>query len=500
MATEQEKQHEIEGKILTILVQNPDMLHPARRVLHKDYFTNESYRTIYEQMVEHLQENSGALISSEVLTLRLKKIKLDRPDFFDGPLNIILREDLPEGEKNNLPFYTGEIKKSWVDRGLRRVIESSANLIKIGDTYGAEKVLYTDRPVPLDQMFEGDVNKDLSPHLDELEFDRRNAHIYGGIPLGLKPLDDATGGHARKVLIVVVGGTGVGKSLILGQVAINVARQGRKVLLVTVENNKKSYMNRLYSNISGVSFSAFKRGMFSEYERNKIYGNMSSMPEDFFLQVVEFPDGCSTQDIRFYLSKMRDELDYLVVDQISNMNPNDSEKFKPGSWQGYDRIGLELKRFADSAYNGKGLRILTAMQASGGVSEKKDLNSDDIAGAKRILHHAHAGLYITRDGDAYTMGASKYRDAKVDPFPIFPNFNCWQISTTPAGEGGTAVAGNYSVPTPQVLPPREARQSVQPVVVVESLAPSIPTPIPPKTETKKDDQKGIRQVSEDEAF
>jgi reverse gyrase len=51
--------------------------------------------------------------------------------------------------------------------------------------------------------------------------------------MGFPTLDESTHGHGKKELVVIVGGTGVGKSLILGQIGINVAKSRKKVLLAS---------------------------------------------------------------------------------------------------------------------------------------------------------------------------------------------------------------------------------------------------------------------------
>jgi hypothetical protein len=281
----------------------------------------------------------------------------------------------------------------------------------------------------------------------------------------------------------MVGGTGVGKSAFLGQVAINVAKQGKRVLLITIENDQTAYMNRLYSNISGVPYRAFKEALSSPEDRGRWLESMADLPEKFHLKLAWFPEGCNASEILFLLQMMPEEIEYLVIDQITNMNPVNPDQYKPDSWQAMGRIALELKRLGDIAY-GKGLPILTASQASGGVTEKKELSTDDVAMSKQILRHAHIGFYITRVEDVYQAGASKYRDTRIEPFPVFPDFKCWRIADRPA-DGGRSVpqpapmaAVPSAIPPPRIDTPREQEAAMEELVEAEKaeLEPD-PTPV-----------------------
>ena len=70
------------------------------------------------------------------------------------------------------------------------------------------------------------------------------------IPSKWKWLDDQLGGGFLKngrALYVFAGQTNVGKSIVLGNVAANMAQQGKTVLLVSLEMSEMMYAKRLSS-------------------------------------------------------------------------------------------------------------------------------------------------------------------------------------------------------------------------------------------------------------
>jgi hypothetical protein len=187
-------------------------------------------------------------------------------------------------------------------------------------------------------------------------------------------------------------------------------------------------MQRLYSNISGVPYYKFKRNQLDAGDRRRWFEAMGNLHPEFTLKVVEFTEGCSARDISFYMKQVPFEFDYVVVDQITNLFPNDIKEYKPMSWQWFGAISQDLKRLSASAYHNKGVPILSAAQAAGGTVGKKEFTTDDVAMGKVILHHSHGGLFITKDEDGnYNCGASKWRDARVETFAVHPNFSVWHV-------------------------------------------------------------------------
>ena len=68
------------------------------------------------------------------------------------------------------------------------------------------------------------------------------------MPTGFATIDGRPTNASSKEAWVFVGGQGIGKSLMLGQLSVNAAAAKKRVMLVTIENTRETYMRRLYSN------------------------------------------------------------------------------------------------------------------------------------------------------------------------------------------------------------------------------------------------------------
>lgn len=465
MASTEEKTKAAEERVMAILLQYPADIPLIRLKLLPEYFKTIPYRNIFETVCDYLEKMGIAPLPSILKELLAKKHP-EQADPYGVLVEKLTHTSLEVGEHQHVGHHIGVLKAYYTERVIKDRIGTILGNLDKENIQAAQEVFSKGLPQTGDDFLVGHIEPDAKQHLIDQEYRHNHPELFAGIRMGFDNIDHFTGGHYRKELGVVVGGTGVGKSLVLGQVALNVARQGKKVVLVTIENDKQSYMNRIYSNIAQVPFYDFKNNLVTTPNLvERFFTGMEKLPKNFFLDVVEFPAGCSPNDIWFYLRHLPHEINYLVVDQISNMMPNDPDKYKPDSWQSYGHIALEMKRMIGNIYNGKGIPCLTAMQASGGTGEKRELSTDDIAMSKQIIRHAHFALYITKVEDTHTMGASKYRDARIEPFTVFPTFKYWQLGERPHEEEHASAPAGAIPPSPIIVVdevPRKDPEESQP--------------------------------------
>jgi len=104
-----------------------------------------------------------------------------------------------------------------------------------------------------------DTGLDLYANIDRVIDDLNSAEKY--IPSSWKWLDDKIGGgflEDGRALYLFAGETNIGKSIFLGNVAINIAKQGKTVLLVSLEMPELIYAKRLCSSVSKIPLSHLK--------------------------------------------------------------------------------------------------------------------------------------------------------------------------------------------------------------------------------------------------
>ena len=114
-----------------------------------------------------------------------------------------------------------------------------------------------------------DVGLDLFGDIDKVIADLNSNEKY--IPSGWKWLDEKIGGgflENGRALYLFAGETNIGKSIFLGNIATNIAKQGKTVLLVSLEMPELVYAKRLASSVSKIPLSQLK--IESETLKNQI--------------------------------------------------------------------------------------------------------------------------------------------------------------------------------------------------------------------------------------
>lgn|SRR5665213_1594852 len=330
-------------------------------------------------------------------------------------------------EEKHISFFCENLERDFKGRIAEKAMYAAAALLGKKDVDGALEALQSGTSTTLTKFSRAELASDFGTFWSEYERRKADPKLRRGVQTGFRVFDEATGGHFRKELGVMVAGQGVGKSLFLGQVAVNAARGGNRVLLITVENNRDTYMRRLYSNIAEVDYHDLKLAQLTPEAESKLFEAVASLPRDFTLEVVHLNPPCSARDIMNIMRANQKAFDYLIVDQITNMFPIHPRDFKTMDWRWYSQIALELRVLGDVVYDSRGIGVLTAVHAAGGTTDKKELSGDDTALSKSIGYHADFMLWFTRPDNEFTIGRSKLRDASFEPFTVYPEWRYWQL-------------------------------------------------------------------------
>jgi len=162
-----------------------------------------------------------------------------------------------------------------------------------------------------------DMGIEIFKNIDTIVDDILNVENY--ISTGWEWLDESLGGgflESGKALYMFAGQANIGKSIFLGNVAANIAKQGKNVLVISLEMSEMVYAKRICSNIAKIPMKDFK------YEtpslRSKIKGEESTSGKIF---IKEFPPSTITpKQLEAFIKKLIDSgerIDAIVIDYLS---------------------------------------------------------------------------------------------------------------------------------------------------------------------------------------
>jgi len=175
-------------------------------------------------------------------------------------------------------------------------------------------------------------------HCDELN---KKVHTLSS---GWGWLDERIGGGYFKEgrqLIVFVGRTNVGKSIFLGNSCLNILKQNKNVLLITLEMPEDLYARRFSSQISRIPFMDLSKDI--ETLKTKVM-NFKSDNADATLYIKEFPPKSITvAHINSYIKKLEQKghkFDAIVVDYLNLIKPS---KATGGSYEDVKGVAEQLR-------------------------------------------------------------------------------------------------------------------------------------------------------------
>lgn len=221
----------------------------------------------------------------------------------------------------------------------------------------------------------------------------------GKLPTNWKGFDDVTYGGLiadGKCLIVPIAQAGLGKSLFISNLAVNMLEQGKTALIISLEMSEDIYAMRIDSHISGENINMLSHNITSVKE--KVYG-FKDDNVDSKLIIKEFPpDSLSSNQLKAYIERL--ELfdmkpDVVFVDYISLMKANVNTKEQ----MMYVRVGNIAKELRALSYHFK-IPFVAPQQINGDGYDATNISMGNMSESKAINHHADfIGALFQAEGD-----------------------------------------------------------------------------------------------------
>lgn len=150
-----------------------------------------------------------------------------------------------------------------------------------------------------------------------------------GIPTGIKTIDKANGGLGKGQMISIGARPSVGKSAFIGGLAVNVARQGHKVGIISLEMNNVEIANRLASIDTDTDFNILFRGLqIDQQQAENLYYKIGQQTAKLPIWVSD-KTKVNILDIKTKALKLKHQhgLDLLIIDYLQLVDSmNDGNK------------------------------------------------------------------------------------------------------------------------------------------------------------------------------
>ena len=221
--------------------------------------------------------------------------------------------------------------------------------------------------------------------------DKRMKGEINPLKTGLRDLDNNITGFSGGDLITIFAFSGVGKTTLATQIALNVTRQKKKVLFFSLEMPKEQIRDRIISNLTNIPFKNIKYGRLQDEELNKVIMANSYLSRDKGLLVSEEDELVDiTSKIQYEV--LKHNIDIVFIDYINLINITGNNK------EEHQKITECTRLFKKLA---KSIKKPIVILAQGKQESASKMQNKNIALWDKVAVNDIAG------------GASVYRDSDI---------------------------------------------------------------------------------------
>lgn len=329
--------------------------------------------------------------------------------------------------------------KAWkLSNAIRNRVMSGMEMIRTMEDINYEKVV--EMSGTLKSLF-GDIltldddDEDLGANFYDPESHKQNV-TQNKIKTGWKSMDVILdGGWDLATLNVIMGETNIGKSMWMHNIAANALKDGKNVVVITLEMAKHKCIKRIGSMLLGIRPDLYEeKSKDTQYIQNKINefkstinnGLFDSKPGELWVKKFNTSD-CTVSDIDNYLTKLEDrkniKIDIILLDYLNIMSVEKGLNLQNNLYQKGKHLAEGLRYIADK----HNTAIVTATQTDRAVWGASDIKLDSIPESKAIAETADTVWAIIRTSEMkkqnlYRLKNLKLRDGECKEAQVKFNF------------------------------------------------------------------------------
>ena len=300
-----------ETLILENLLYNENYSSIVGIFLQPDYFKENAEKQIFIEIQKHISEFNKAP-TKEVLSVKLNN-REDLNEVAFSKCNEVLQT--LNGKTDDEEWLTKETEKWAKDQAVYNGIVKSISILEGKDDKNSKdsipEILTEALAISLDKSVGHDYLEDGD---DRWEFYHKKE---SKIPFKMIMLDKITnGGISPKTLTVLLGGTGVGKTLVKTHLASQYLRQGMNVLYITMEMAAERIAERVDANLMDVELNDLHLMPKDTFEKNLKEMKIGK------LVVKEYPTaGAHTGNFRALIRELKIKKDFtpqvIILDYLN---------------------------------------------------------------------------------------------------------------------------------------------------------------------------------------
>jgi len=337
-------------------------------------------------------------------------------------------------KENFYDFLVEETKTFIKYNKIQFALMESVELVNQGKMDEAVKKINESSNLNFDDNLGLDYFEDLEARIERM---KQGVHI---IPTGLSILDSKIGGGWHNKSLVIFGAaTNVGKTLILGDVAYKLVKQGKNGIYITLEIYQDLLANRIDANLSDIEMNELNTDpdtLFKIIVDEKKRAEDAGEPFGRFI-IKEYAPNClnSNQILSFVreLNVKRNGFkpDFIAVDYIGLLAPN-GKSFADNTYGKLKTVAEELRTVASVL----DIPIFSAVQVNRDGMNSSHVGMENTSDSVGIPMTADIMIMVTRDDDMNAESKMRWFIAKSrysrngDHFFVDADYNHMRITSS----------------------------------------------------------------------
>ncbi len=241
-------------------------------IVTEDHFYFDANREVYKAM-RWMYDHNLPIDARTVADILVRKRGFEK--FYGYSVGSFLLTCISHVTSSmHLEYYCHCIYEMWIEREIIKLTFSGP-----GEGNSRQKIIDLQNKLTLLSAGKGEEEwMDMASLILELLKHREKVQTQGpGILTGLKSMDQTNGGFMPGDMIVIGARPSVGKSALLGLLAMNMARNGKKVGIISLEMSNAKIAGRLASLDTGVDFAVLYRGLeMDEQYQQQLYHTLAN--------------------------------------------------------------------------------------------------------------------------------------------------------------------------------------------------------------------------------
>ena len=376
----------IELNLLLHLLKNSE--HLTDFEINEQFFTNEPYQHIFIGIEEAFKDGKKANLNDVLTALKRKKITIHHATV--KTLQAEPSGDITEAHKTLSYLYKARETLKIAQSALTRVEQEEPEKIDTTIEHITDELDTLSQEGQKTQITP--ISEDLKVFMEEVDKPQKREI---GTLTHLKELDDLTGGLIGGNLYLVISRPGVGKSALLQNIALNIAMNGTKVALVSLEMTAKEVSDRMIAMYTGQSVNDIR---FRTVERGEIEEQVEKMA-DLPLTIVEETMNYANIEQKLSFIKRKTDCDVMLIDFIGMVGARKGLN----SYEGVGEIIEKLKNFS---MRESMPMMIASQQNRDSVSKGGKLNLSAIAESDKVSQFASfaVSLWDERESEGESAG------------------------------------------------------------------------------------------------